>query len=51
MDLHEHGISAYPEYEISPFASPSGLATQNSTLGKNAGFPPPAMARSGIDKG
>ena len=26
MDLHEHGISAYPEYEISPFASPSGLA-------------------------
>ena len=23
MDLHEHGISAYPEYEISPFASPT----------------------------
>ena len=51
MDLHEHGISAYPEYEISPFASPSGLSTQNSVLGKASGFPPPAMARSGIDKG
>ena len=22
MDLHEHGISAYPEYMISPFAAP-----------------------------
>ena len=22
MDLHEHGISAYPEYEISPWATP-----------------------------
>ncbi len=50
MDLHEHGISAYPEYEISPFAAPSGLATQNSALGKSAGFPPAAMARASVDK-
>jgi Amt family ammonium transporter len=25
MDLHEHGISAYPEYVISPSAAPAGL--------------------------
>ncbi len=50
MDLHEHGISAYPEYEISPFAAPSGLTTQNAALGKSAGFPPPAMAKIGVDK-
>jgi Amt family ammonium transporter len=24
MDLHEHGISAYPEYVISALASPAG---------------------------
>src|SRR5690348_14486895 len=29
MDLHEHGISAYPEYMIASFASPSGMP-QNS---------------------
>jgi Amt family ammonium transporter len=50
MDLHEHGISAYPEYEISPFAAPSGLATQNATLGKTSGFPPAAMARASVEK-
>jgi len=26
MDLHEHGISAYPEYVITALGSPSGLA-------------------------
>ena len=26
LDLHEHGISAYPEYMISPFAAPAGMA-------------------------
>ena len=26
MDLHEHGISAYPEYVISALAAPSGMA-------------------------
>jgi Amt family ammonium transporter len=30
MDLHEHGISAYPEYVITALGSPSGLATQPS---------------------
>jgi Amt family ammonium transporter len=25
LDLHEHGISAYPEYQISPWATPSGM--------------------------
>ena len=25
LDLHEHGISAYPEYQISPWAAPAGM--------------------------
>ncbi len=25
MDIHEHGISAYPEYVISALASPRGM--------------------------
>jgi ammonium transporter, Amt family len=28
MDLHEHGISAYPEYVITALGSPTGLASQ-----------------------
>ena len=50
MDLHEHGISAYPEYEISPFASPTGLAAQTATAEKASGFSPHAMARASLDK-
>ena len=30
MDLHEHGISAYPEYVITALGSPTGLAAQAS---------------------
>ena len=26
LDLHEHGISAYPEYVITALGSPSGLS-------------------------
>jgi Amt family ammonium transporter len=29
MDLHEHGISAYPEYVISSWAAPSGMSPTN----------------------
>ena len=28
LDLHEHGISAYPEYVISALAAPAGMAEQ-----------------------
>jgi Amt family ammonium transporter len=28
MDLHEHGISAYPEYVITALGSPKGLVSQ-----------------------
>jgi Amt family ammonium transporter len=28
LDLHEHGISAYPEYVISALAAPAGMAQQ-----------------------
>lgn len=35
LDLHEHGISAYPEYVISALAAPAGVAAQQQ--------PAPAM--------
>src|SRR6202049_5102660 len=51
MDLHEHGISAYPEYEISPFASPSGLSVQAEAAAKASSFTPSkTMARVSLDK-
>ena len=28
LDLHEHGISAYPEYVISALGAPSGMAQE-----------------------
>ena len=31
MDLHEHGIPAYPEYVITALGTPSGLAAQPSS--------------------
>jgi ammonium transporter, Amt family len=30
LDLHEHGISAYPEYVISALAAPQGLSQQHA---------------------
>jgi Amt family ammonium transporter len=29
LDLHEHGISAYPEYVISSVAAPAGMASES----------------------
>jgi Amt family ammonium transporter len=31
LDLHEHGISAYPEYVISPLGAPAGMAAVERT--------------------
>jgi ammonium transporter, Amt family len=42
MDLHEHGISAYPEYVITSVGSPSGLASHPSQV--PAGSPLKAAA-------
>jgi Amt family ammonium transporter len=33
LDLHEHGISAYPEYVITALGSPSGLGATNHPVG------------------
>ena len=48
MDLHEHGISAYPEYEISPFASPSGLSAQQAAAAKASTFAAKPLARTSL---
>jgi len=37
LDLHEHGISAYPEYVISTLAMPSGMVEQHEMAEKQAG--------------
>ena len=31
LDLHEHGISAYPEYVISSIGRPNGMAAESMT--------------------
>ena len=32
MDLHEHGISAYPEYVISALGAPAGMSQELPAL-------------------
>jgi Amt family ammonium transporter len=40
MDLAEHGISAYPEYVISPLAAPTGMPPEVvNTAAKTAPAP------------
>lgn len=36
LDLHEHGISAYPEYVISTFAAPARVGAQHSDASPQA---------------
>ncbi|HTD21105.1 MAG TPA: ammonium transporter [Terriglobales bacterium] len=36
LDLHEHGISAYPEYVISSLAMPQGMVEQHAMAEKQA---------------
>jgi ammonium transporter, Amt family len=33
LDLHEHGISAYPEYVISALAAPAGMPADTVNSG------------------
>src|SRR6202521_2953624 len=42
LDLHEHGISAYPEYVITALGSPKGLAAHQQTVGSPNKAPAPA---------
>jgi ammonium transporter, Amt family len=48
MDLHEHGISAYPEYVISPLAAPAGmpaeLVNSGSMVSRTSSLPVSASA-------
>jgi Amt family ammonium transporter len=47
MDLHEHGISAYPEYVISALGAPSGM-TQELPLASVRGIPASPKHAPGI---
>jgi Amt family ammonium transporter len=39
LDLHEHGISAYPEYVISSVASPAAMTIHGSSSGLGSAVP------------
>jgi Amt family ammonium transporter len=45
MDLHEHGISAYPEYVISPLAAPAGMPREAVNFMPGAAAEPAMSAR------
>jgi ammonium transporter, Amt family len=36
LDLHEHGISAYPEYVISSMGRPGGMALESAPVASSA---------------
>ena len=42
LDLHEHGISAYPEYVITALGSPTGLTALQQTSASHVKAPAPA---------
>jgi ammonium transporter, Amt family len=48
LDLHEHGISAYPEYVISSSAQPAGMKVEAAATSKLA---TEAMGRVGFSSG
>ena len=47
LDLHEHGISAYPEYVISSIGAPGGMGSE-TVLRAPAGSPARTMSRSSL---
>jgi ammonium transporter, Amt family len=47
LDLHEHGISAYPEYVISSIGAPAGMGSE-TVLRTPAGSPAHTMSRSSL---
>ena len=47
LDLHEHGISAYPEYVISALGRPSGMPSE-SVYQKAAVPSPEPLPRLGM---
>ena len=42
LDLHEHGISAYPEYVITALGTPKGLTGNQQPTGSPVKAPAPA---------
>jgi ammonium transporter, Amt family len=49
LDLHEHGISAYPEYVISALAAPGGTAHDSHPAPKTVPAEAGALARLAIE--
>ena len=46
LDLHEHGISAYPEYVITALGTPSGVHPGHGNLSGHPEYAVPALSRS-----
>jgi Amt family ammonium transporter len=47
MDLHEHGISAYPEYVISALGAPGGMTQELPLAAPRATMAVTALPRTG----
>jgi ammonium transporter, Amt family len=47
LDLHEHGISAYPEYVISALGAPGGTSQELPSLAPKAGMAMQPLPRAG----
>ena len=45
LDMHEHGISAYPEYLLSSLAKPTGMSEEPAAVAPNA-LPQPVMNKA-----
>ncbi len=49
LDLHEHGISAYPEYVISSMGRPGGMLTEPVQMSATAApSPVPGLGKTGL---
>jgi ammonium transporter, Amt family len=46
LDLHEHGIPAYPEYVISSLGMPGGMSGQSAPAPQHASAAAPVMSRT-----
>jgi Amt family ammonium transporter len=50
LDLHEHGISAYPEYVISSLGMPGGMSAQPAPAPQHASAAASVMSRTAMNE-
>jgi ammonium transporter, Amt family len=50
LDLHEHGIPAYPEYVISSLATAASASAQSASVEHHASAAAKVMARTAVNE-